>query len=100
MEVFVVLGNDKQLFVKGKVLEAYKQSKPSDEQSTLQNILATIRRYAGSSVPGAKVKLEIGDQTKILIADDEGIFEILMDLVRKEYSSVNGVYLRQYRIKE
>ena len=93
VEVFVVLGNDKQLFVKGKVLEAYKQSKPSDEQSTLQNILATIRRYAGSSVPGAKVKLEIGDQTKILIADDEGIFEILMDLVRKEYSSVNEVRL-------
>jgi phosphatidate phosphatase APP1 len=93
LEVFIVLGNNKQLFVKGRVVEAYRQSRPSDKHTTLQNILATIRRYAGSSVPGVKVKLEIGGQNKILTADDEGIFEVLLDLKSEVPNSVNEVRL-------
>jgi phosphatidate phosphatase APP1 len=93
LEVFVVLGNNKQLFVKGRVVEAYRQSRPSDKHTILQNILGTIRRYAGSSVPGAKVKLEFGRHNKVLTADDEGIFEILLDLINEVPNSVNEVRL-------
>ncbi|AEL26766.1 phosphatase domain-containing protein [Cyclobacterium marinum] len=75
IEVFVVLGNDTHLFVKGRVVEAYKQSRPSDKQNVFHNILATLRRYAGSSVPDAKIELSLGDRKIILITDEEGIFE-------------------------
>jgi len=64
VEVFVVLGNSTHLFVKGRVVEAYKQSQPSDKNTTLYNILATLRRYAGSSVPDAKVELVVGGLKK------------------------------------
>lgn len=75
IEVFVVLGNDTHLFVKGRVVEAYKQSRPSDKHNVFHNILATLRRYAGSSVPEAKVVLSLGDLKTILITDEEGVFE-------------------------
>lgn len=77
IEVFVVLGNDTHLFVKGRVVEAYKQSRPSDKQNVFHNILATLRRYAGSSVPDAKVELSLGDLRTNLITDEEGVFEDL-----------------------
>jgi phosphatidate phosphatase APP1 len=55
--------------------------------------LGTIRRYAGSSVPGAAVRLDIGGQNKLLTADDEGVFEILLDLIGDRPKSVNEVRL-------
>jgi len=93
VEVFVVLGNSTQLFVKGRVVEAYRQSRPTDKKNTLQNILATIRRYAGSSVPDAKVELEVGGLKKVLITDEEGVFEILFSLSQEVLKSAKKVRL-------
>lgn len=93
VEVFVVLGNSTQLFVKGRVVEAYRQSRPTDKKNTLQNILATIRRYAGSSVPDAKVELEVGGLKKVLITDEEGVFEILLSLSQEVLKSTKKVRL-------
>ena len=93
VEVFVVLGNNTHLFVKGRVVEAYKQSRPSDKNTTLQNILATLRRYAGSSVPEAKVELMVGGLKKILITDEEGVFEILYELNGEAFKSIETVQL-------
>lgn len=75
IEVFVVLGNDTHLFVKGRVVEAYKQSRPSDKQNVFHNILATLRRYAGSSVPDAKVVLSLANLKTTITTDEEGVFE-------------------------
>ncbi|WP_339922380.1 phosphatase domain-containing protein [uncultured Cyclobacterium sp.] len=93
VEVFVVLGNSSHLFVKGRVVEAYKQSRPSDRNTTLHNILATLRRYAGSSVPDAKVELTIGSQKKTLITDEEGVFEGLYELNGEVSKSIKAVQL-------
>lgn len=80
LEVFLVMGNGSQVFLKGRVMEAYRQSRPSEKKSALQNMLATIRRYAGSSVPDAKVQVQYGSYGAELTADSEGIFEFLLHL--------------------
>lgn len=61
-------------------MEAYTQSRPSEKKSALQNILATIRRYSNSSVPDARLLLQIGDQQLELQTDSEGIFEKMIPL--------------------
>ncbi|WP_163382009.1 phosphatase domain-containing protein [Cyclobacterium sp. SYSU L10401] len=83
IEVFLVLSNRSQVFLKGRLVEAYTQSRPSEDKSALQNLLATIRRYSGSSVPDAGLGLQIGDQQTDLTTDSEGIFEVMMPLPDK-----------------
>ncbi|WP_373521486.1 phosphatase domain-containing protein [Aquiflexum sp.] len=75
MELFLAFGNDREIFIKGRVIEAYKQSRPSEDKNALQNILASIRRYAGSSIPDARIKLVYQDLEEILISNEEGLFE-------------------------
>ncbi len=81
MELFLAFGNTKEVFIKGRVIEAYKQSRPSDEKNALQNILATIRRYAGSSIPDARVRLEYHGIEEILTSNEEGLFETRLSLI-------------------
>ncbi|WP_439483971.1 App1 family protein [Cyclobacterium plantarum] len=80
IEVFLVLSNSSHVFLKGRVVEAYTQSRPSEKKSALQNILATIRRYSNSSVPDARLLLQIGDQQLELQTDSEGVFEKMIPL--------------------
>nr|MBI1229446.1 DUF2183 domain-containing protein [Cytophagales bacterium] len=75
LELFLAFGNQREVFIKGRVIEAYKQSRPSDKNNPLQNILASIRRYAGSSIPDARVKLAYHGKEFILVSNEEGLFE-------------------------
>lgn len=75
IEPLYAFGNEECLLVKGRVVEAYRQSKPSPRKNPLQNVLGTIRRYAGSSVEGARVEVSFHGDTKSVLSDSEGIFE-------------------------
>ncbi len=75
IEPLYAFGNEETVFVKGRIVEAYKQSKPSARKNPLVNILGTIRRYAGSSVVGAKIAVTYQDVTQVVESDGEGIFE-------------------------
>lgn len=75
MEIFLAFGNKQEVYVKGRVIEGYKQSRPTDKKSVLQNILASIRRYAGSSIPDARVRLAYLGMEEVLISNKEGLFE-------------------------
>jgi phosphatidate phosphatase APP1 len=75
VELFLAFGNESEIFIKGRIIEAYKQSRPSEKQNALQNILASIRRYAGSSIPDARVKLRYQGNEIVLISNEEGLFE-------------------------
>ncbi|MBD8487656.1 DUF2183 domain-containing protein [Echinicola sp. CAU 1574] len=79
IEPLYAFGNEDRIYVKARVLEAYKQSKPSAKKNSLQNILAALRRYAGSSVPDAKVEVFCLGQKKVVLSDDEGIIECEFD---------------------
>src|SRR5690606_14807897 len=75
IELLYAFGNEDTIFVKGRAIEAYRQSKPSPRKNPLVNILATIRRYAGSSVEGAKVEICYQHISQHVVSDAEGIFE-------------------------
>lgn len=75
IEPLYAFGNEETVFVKGRAVEAYRQSKPSPKKNPLRNILATIRRYAGSSIVDAKVEVSYQDQVQEVVSDGEGIFE-------------------------
>ncbi|WP_114748226.1 App1 family protein [Pleomorphovibrio marinus] len=75
LEVFLAFGNENELYIKGRVVEAYKQSIPSPKKTSLQNILAAMRRYAGSSIPEVEVMMEVGSIRKTLTTNEEGIFD-------------------------
>ena len=75
IEPLYAFGNEDTIFVKGRAVEAYRQSKPSSRKNPLVNILGTIRRYAGSSIVGAKIKVVYQDVIEIVESDSEGIFE-------------------------
>jgi phosphatidate phosphatase APP1 len=73
VEPLYAFGNEKKILFKARVVESYKQSKPAPGKTYLHNILAALRRYAGSSVPEAHVKVTYHGQTKTLGSDAEGI---------------------------
>ncbi|AWW31693.1 hypothetical protein DN752_17020 [Echinicola strongylocentroti] len=73
IEPLYAFGNEECVYVKGRVVEAYRQSKPSAKNSSVQNIFAALRRYAGSSVPDAKVIVTYFGQQKEVYSDEEGI---------------------------
>ncbi len=73
VEPLYAFGNEQKILFKGRVVESYKQSKPAPGKTYLQNILAALRRYAGSSVAEAKVRVSYHGQAKTLESDVEGI---------------------------
>lgn len=73
VEPLYAFGNEKIILFKARVVESYKQSKPAPGKTYLHNILAALRRYAGSSVPETNVKVTYNGQTKTLESDAEGI---------------------------
>ncbi len=73
VEPLYAFGNEKKILFKARVVESYKQSKPAPGKTYLHNILAALRRYAGSSLPEAQVKVTYHGQTKTLESDLEGI---------------------------
>jgi hypothetical protein len=72
IEPLYTFGNEQQVLFKVRVVESYRQSKPSPHKNYPQNLLAVIRRYAGSSVPDVKVEVSYHQQKKILESDPEG----------------------------
>ncbi len=75
IEPLYAFGNEEKIFFKGRVIESYKQSRPSAKKSYLKNLLGAIRRYAGSSVPDANVIVEYHGERKTLESDVDGIIE-------------------------
>ena len=73
IEALYAFGNENIIYFKGRVLETYRQSKPSARKNYFQNILAAFRRYAGSSVVDAKVLATYQHQKLELESDSEGI---------------------------
>src|SRR5690606_22014413 len=83
IEPLYAFGNEETVFVKGRAVEAYRQSKPSPKKNPFKNILGTIRRYAGSSIVDAKVEVRYQNQIQEVTSDGEGIFEATFQNISK-----------------
>ncbi|MEB2781969.1 phosphatase domain-containing protein [Algoriphagus sp. C2-6-M1] len=76
VEPFLAFGNREVVFLKGRVISAYKEKRPSSRNNWLKNILASIRRYSGSSVPLAKIEITFQEKSYIVSTDENGVFEL------------------------
>jgi phosphatidate phosphatase APP1 len=94
IEPLYAFGNEHTLFFKGRVVESYKQSKPSENKTYLQNILAAFRRYAGSSVPNIRVEVFFHEEKKVLTSDPEGIISCVFEKESPIYSQDEKMGLR------
>lgn len=79
IEPLYALGNETRVIVKGRVVESYKQSVPQAGKSYFHNILATLRRYAGSSIPEAHVEITYQGVSHVVESDAEGIIEYTIE---------------------
>lgn len=75
VEPFLAFGNGTEIFVKGRVISAYKQSRPLAKNNWAKNILATIRRYSVVGIPNMKVKISIGSVEFVVESNQDGVFE-------------------------
>lgn len=94
IEPLYAFGNEETVFVKGRAIEAYRQSKPSARKNPLANILGTIRRYAGSSVVDARIEVTYQKSTKTVLSDGEGIFEVIFQNIDSLISNKEFVTFR------
>lgn len=76
VEPFLALGNSEVVFLKGRVISAYREKRPSSRNSWIKNIIAAIRRYSGSSVPMAKVEITFQGKAYVVSTDEDGVFEL------------------------
>ena len=78
IEPFLAFGNGKELYVKGRVISAYKQSRPRSKNGWLKNVVATVRRYSVTPLPGVKVKIGLGESELVVETDQDGVFETMI----------------------
>lgn len=76
VEPFLAFGNDTEVFIKGRVIKAYTQKRPSSRKNWLANIIASVKRYSGSSVPNVLLKLTFQGKSYTVQSDVDGVFEL------------------------
>jgi phosphatidate phosphatase APP1 len=91
VEPFMAFGNGEEIFTKGRVISAYKQSRPSAKNNWVKNILAAIRRYSVEALPDITVKITVGEDEYHVITSQEGVFEITIKDLDK---SVDDIFYR------
>lgn len=91
VEPFLAFGNGKEIFTKGRVISAYKQSRPSAKNNWLKNILASIRRYSVLGIPEVTVKISVGEVEYLVVSNQDGVFEIMIKDLNPE---IDHIYFR------
>jgi phosphatidate phosphatase APP1 len=78
IEPFLAFGNGKELFVKGRVISAYRQSRPRSRNNWLKNVFATVRRYSVTTLPEVQVRIGLGETELLVETDQDGVFEAMI----------------------
>lgn len=82
-------GNSQKAFMKGRVLEDEKIRQPDQISNPLQNIWTLYKRYESDEIPGLRVKATFYNQSKEIISDEEGYFEVDFDIHDEKLKSEN-----------
>lgn len=91
VEPFLAFGNEKKIFVKGRVISSYKRKRPSSRKSWLSNIIATIKRYSVTSIPDALVEIHFHQHRFEVTTDEDGVFEIQIEVENPSPKSIEHV---------
>jgi phosphatidate phosphatase APP1 len=73
-------GTDRELFLKGRVLEETGITRPGRDDTVWLNVLNMARRFASDEVAGARVLASFGELRAETRADEEGFFEVRLRL--------------------
>jgi phosphatidate phosphatase APP1 len=79
---FRTYGTARKVYIKGRVLEDKKIASAGDKDSVFDNILNMYKRFESDEVPGAKLKVVLGDQIHEVVSDLEGYFILDLHLVQ------------------
>jgi phosphatidate phosphatase APP1 len=73
-------GTPRELFLKGRVLEERGITRSGQYATVWDNLHDMARRFASDEVPGARVRASFGDHEVETRADEEGFFEVRLEL--------------------
>jgi phosphatidate phosphatase APP1 len=76
-------GNEKDIFIRGMVIEDKGLAKPKDSHMIWQNLLATVKRFSSDEIPGVRVKAKFMNISLITETDDLGYFSFYFHLPDK-----------------
>lgn len=69
-----------EVSITGALYEDKGLEKPEGKNSPRENILAMLKRYSGDQIPGARIKIQLGDKQKQRLTEENGIFKTTMPL--------------------
>ena len=67
-------GTATRLYIKGRVLEDKNISGAQDKDTIFNNLLNMYKRFESDEVPGARLKIILGDEEHEIVTDKEGYF--------------------------
>ena len=73
-------GTDEWIFLRGRVLEDTGVKRSMRDDTLWENLRNTARRFASDEISGASVRAAFGDDEAIAVADDEGFFDVRLDV--------------------
>lgn len=73
---FYGFGNDRYVFIKGRVMEEEKILDEPEDQTVKEHLKDTYKRYETDEIPNIKVKASFGGRTIETETDAEGFFEV------------------------
>jgi hypothetical protein len=73
-------GTERELFLRGRVLEERGITRSGQHDTPWDNLRNMARRFASDEVPGARVRVAFGDARLETVADEEGFFEVNLEL--------------------
>ncbi|MFD2513177.1 App1 family protein [Pontibacter locisalis] len=73
---FYGFGNDTYVYLKGRVLEDEKVKVPEEDDSVLDHLKDTYKRYETDEIPHIKVKASFAGQEIEVETDEEGFFDV------------------------
>lgn len=73
-------GTDRRFFLRGRVLEEKGISRSMHDDTLWENLRNMVRRFASDEIAGARVRATFGGTEAYAVADEEGFFDISLDL--------------------
>ncbi len=67
-------GSATNLYIKGRVLEDKKIAAAGEKDTILNNLVNMYKRFESDEVPGAEIKVKLGDAEHLVTTDKEGYF--------------------------
>lgn len=67
-------GTARRLYIKGRVLEDKGITSAGDKDTILHNLLNMYKRFESDEVPGARLKVRLGEEEHEVVTDKEGYF--------------------------